>query len=89
MYIDYHEIVVLLSQWFFPGFFVEADSEGFQGSIWDIAFIFNIKTLIFLFNKSILLSLNVCKIAGWVANSVDPDQTPRSAASVLGSTLFV
>ena len=24
------------------------------------------------------------KIAGWVANSVDPDETPRSAASHLG-----
>ena len=28
--------------------------------------------------------MNVCKIAGWVANSVDPDQTPRSAASDQG-----
>ena len=27
--------------------------------------------------------MNVSKIAGWVANSVDPDQTPRSAASDL------
>ena len=40
--------------------------------------------LILLFNKSILLPTNLCKIAGWVANSVDPDQTPRSAASDLG-----
>ena len=28
--------------------------------------------------------MNGCKIAGCVANSVDPDQTPRSAASDLG-----
>ena len=26
----------------------------------------------------------MCEIAGRVANSVDPDQTPRSAASALG-----
>ena len=26
----------------------------------------------------------MCKIAEWVANSVDPDQTPRSVASDLG-----
>ena len=31
-----------------------------------------------------LLPVNVCKIAEWVANCVDPDQTPRSAASDLG-----
>ena len=31
-----------------------------------------------------LLPVNVCKIAGRVANSVDSDQTPRSAASDLG-----
>ena len=31
-----------------------------------------------------LLTANVSKIAGWMANSVDPDQTPRSAASDLG-----
>ena len=36
-----------------------------------------------LFNKSILLPLNVCRIAEWMANSVDPDKTPRSAASDL------
>ena len=40
--------------------------------------------LVLLFNKSILPPVNVCKIAGLVANSVDPDQTPRSAASDLG-----
>ena len=39
---------------------------------------------IFLFNKSILLFVSVCEIAEWVANGVDPDQTPRSAASDLG-----
>ena len=31
-----------------------------------------------------LLPMNVCKIAGWVANSVGLDQTPRSAASDQG-----
>ena len=40
--------------------------------------------LILLFNKSILLPVNVCKIAWCVVNSVDPDQTPRSAATDLG-----
>ena len=39
--------------------------------------------LILLFNKSFLLPVNVCKIVEWVATSVDPDQTPRSAASDL------
>ena len=28
--------------------------------------------------------LKYVKIAGWVANSVDPDQTPQNAASDLG-----
>ena len=37
-----------------------------------------------LFYKSILLSMNVCKIAVSVAISADPDQTPRSAAADLG-----
>ena len=36
------------------------------------------------FNKSIVIPENVCKIARCVANSVDPDQTPRSAVSDLG-----
>ena len=40
--------------------------------------------LILLFNKSIQLPVNVCKIAWWVANCANPDQTPRSAASHLG-----
>ena len=40
--------------------------------------------LILLFNKSILLPLSMCKIAELVANSVDPDQMPHSAASDLG-----
>ena len=31
-----------------------------------------------------LTPADVCKTAGWVANSVEPDQTPRSAASDLG-----
>ena len=34
--------------------------------------------------KSILLLLNMGKAAGGVANSVDPDQMPRFAASALG-----
>ena len=33
---------------------------------------------------TILLPVSVCKIAEWVANSVDPDQTPQNAASDLG-----
>ena len=40
--------------------------------------------LLFLFNKSISLPMNVSKTAGWVSNSVDLDQTPRSAAPDLG-----
>ena len=28
------------------------------------------------------------KIAGWVANSVDPDETPHTAGISSGSTLF-
>ena len=40
--------------------------------------------LILFFNKCILLLMNVCKIAGSVANIVDPDQTPRTAASEQG-----
>ena len=39
---------------------------------------------IFLFNKPILLYVNVCKIAGWQAHSVDAEQTPRSEAYDLG-----
>ena len=35
-------------------------------------------------NKSIQLPMNVYKIAGWVANSVEPDQMPQHAASDLG-----
>ena len=40
--------------------------------------------LILLFNRSILLPVCVCKIAECVANSVVPDQKPRSVASDLG-----
>ena len=36
-----------------------------------------------VFNKPILVPVNVCKVAGWVANIVDPDQTPRSVTSDL------
>ena len=32
----------------------------------------------------LLLPVNMCKISGWVANSVDPDQTPLNAASDRG-----
>ena len=39
--------------------------------------------LLLLLNKSILLPADVCKIAGWVANSIDPDQLPRSGMSDL------
>ena len=39
--------------------------------------------LLLLFRKSFLQPVNVCKIAGKVANRVDPDQMPRSAASDL------
>ena len=35
-------------------------------------------------NKNNLPPMLCLKIAGWVANSVDPDETPRSAASHLG-----
>ena len=42
-----------------------------------------ITPLLFILS-SILLPIKVCKIAVWVANSVDPDQTPRCAASDLG-----
>ena len=40
--------------------------------------------IILLFNKSTLLPVNVCKIVGLVANSVDLDQTPCSATYDLG-----
>ena len=39
--------------------------------------------LILPFNKTILLPIIVCKIVGWVANSVDPDQMPHSVESNL------
>ena len=37
-----------------------------------------------MFNKYILLPVNVCTIAGGVTNSVDQDLTPRSVAPDLG-----
>ena len=48
--------------------------------------IFTLRTfyLILLFNKSILLPLNMYKIVGSVANIVDPDQMPQNVASDLG-----
>ena len=52
--------------------------------------ILNVHTpyLLLYINKSILLSVNKCKMAGWVANSVDPDQTLRVVASYRGATQF-
>ena len=44
---------------------------------------------ILLFNQSILLPVNVCKIARWVANSVDPPWSDAAFCGVWsGSTLF-
>ena len=40
--------------------------------------------LILLFKKTILLPVSACKIAEWVTNCVDHDQTPFSAASDKG-----
>ena len=67
-------------------------SEGSVEPPFDSKFHFNVEILdefrtLFLnllFNGSILLPRNVCKMAWWVANSVDPDQTPRCATSDLG-----
>ena len=42
----------------------------FHGKFWINLLHFGTRFLILLFNKSIL-PVNVCKIAGWVANSVD------------------
>ena len=72
-----------------------ADSEG-GGSLlspfdsnfhsWEILDKFDkfLSLFLTLFNKFILLPVNVRKIAGWVANSVDPDQMLCSAVSDLG-----
>ena len=35
-----------------------------------------------LINKSVLLSMSVCKIAGRSTNGEDPDQTPQSVMSI-------
>ena len=61
----------------------------FHGKISDIVVIFNIHISYALSYTSLqqvifLLLMNVFKFAVWVANSEDPDQTPRSAASDLG-----
>ena len=40
------------------------------------------------FSIYILLPVNMCKISGWVANSVNPDQTPHFVASDLGLHCF-
>ena len=59
-------------------------------NIMDIVLTQNIHTLNSLacisnkIHKSMLLPVNVSKIAGWVANSVDHDQMPHSVASDLG-----
>ena len=74
---------------------VAGEGERFSGTVFDANFHFHGKFWVnlinltdfikyFYFNKSILPPANVRKIAGQVANSVDPDQTPRSVASVLG-----
>ena len=55
----------------------------FHGKFWIHLIKFVTLFLILLFNKSILLSVNVCNIAGSVANSTDPDQMLCSAASNL------
>ena len=60
--------------------FLDKFDESGTLSIWWVWDTFHYTSL----NKSILLPVNVCKIAGWEANSVDLDQTPRSAASDLG-----
>ena len=50
----------------------------FHGKFW-------INLILRLFDKSILLPVNVYEIAGWVANSVDPDQTPPDLAQACPS----
>ena len=40
--------------------------------------------VILLFNKSNLLPVKMCEIVGCLANSVEPNQIPRSAVSDLG-----
>ena len=54
---------------------------GFSRTHFDLTFTLK---LVFLFSKSILLPVDVCKIASRVANSADPDKIPRSTASDLG-----
>ena len=39
---------------------------------------------VYIQRKSFLLSVDAHKIPEWMTNSVDPDQTPQSAASDLG-----
>ena len=77
-------IPIFDSKFHFPETFGYVDKFGYR---------FYIKcshTLLFtlyfskLFKKSILLTVYVFKVAGCVANGVDPDQTPRFAASDLG-----
>ena len=54
---------------------------------WDTVFTINIHTpyhLPYTFLKQVYFTNRDGKIAGWVANSVDPDQTPRFVASDLG-----
>ena len=40
--------------------------------------------LVLNLKKKSLLPIDVSEIAGWVANSVNPDQTPQNVASDLG-----
>ena len=49
---------------------------------WDISTPY--RTCSKIWTSKILLPDIVSKIAEWVANSVDPDETPHSAASHLG-----
>ena len=62
----------------------EGSAEPFLDSKFHFHDKFGTLFLILLFNKPILLPVNVCRIAWLVASSVNPDQTPHSAASNLG-----
>ena len=56
----------------------------FSWEIKDKFYKFGTFFLILFINKSILLPVNGCQIAGSEAKSEDPDQTPPFAASDLG-----
>ena len=59
---------------------------GYISLIWDTVFTLSIhiRSLHLISSTSPFYYLIVCKFAGRMANSVDPDQTPCSAASDLG-----